>query len=352
MKKHLLLILLFACPFEIVVAQNCSQILRQARTVYDEGRVQELPSLLESCINNGFTDEERTEAYRLLVLSYLYLDEPLKADDAMLALLRDNPQFQINYEADPAELISLYQTFRTNPIFSYGFKGGGNITMVEVLNTYGIHQLANTDGKYEIKPGYQVGLSIEKILKPKLTASLEIYLSGNYNTYVNKFNGVDSVNRFLESQTIKLNQTFLYVPVTVQFSPFYDPEKKSNINPYVFGGLGITYLLNSSFSGETNTSSESYEGPTVDLINQRNKMNYNAVIGLGTKVKAGKNTFVGEIRFNYGLLNQVKGSERYKNQALIYDYGYLDNDVKLHSISMTLGYMFPFYKPKKLINNP
>jgi len=95
-------VLIFLVAAESIAQTACTQTLRRARTVYDEGRIQEMESLLESCIKSGFTDEERTEAYRLLILSYLYLDEPEKADEAMLALLKDNPQFAINERVDPA----------------------------------------------------------------------------------------------------------------------------------------------------------------------------------------------------------------------------------------------------------
>ena len=91
----------------------CAQTLRQARTVFDEGRIHEIETLVSSCIEKGFTDEERTEAYRLLILSYIYLDEADKADEAMLALLRVNHHYQVNEQADPTELIVLYETFRT-----------------------------------------------------------------------------------------------------------------------------------------------------------------------------------------------------------------------------------------------
>ena len=100
MKHFLITILIFSSCIEVFAQTACTQTLRRARTVYDEGRVQEMESLLEGCIKNGFTDEERTEAYRLLILSYLYLDEPDKADNAMLALLRDNPEFIINERVD------------------------------------------------------------------------------------------------------------------------------------------------------------------------------------------------------------------------------------------------------------
>lgn len=50
------------CAFETKAQTACTQTLRQARTVFDEGRIHELEQLLSDCIDNGFTDDERTEA--------------------------------------------------------------------------------------------------------------------------------------------------------------------------------------------------------------------------------------------------------------------------------------------------
>lgn len=325
---------------------QCAQILRQGRTVYDEGRIHELPSLLASCIKSGFSDEERTEAYRLLILSYIYLDEPEKADETMLALLRDNPEFQINQESDPAELINLYNSFRTKPIFSYGLRVGSNASIIEVTNTYSVLNSEQKTGEYLLNPGYLIGLVIEKEFSDKIKGSLEILYVGNLNTYENKFDQTDSLNKFIESQTIQLSQTGVLVPLAAQLSVL----KNSKLNPYFLLGGSFNYVLSASFNGETNSISESFEGPTVDLISQRKQMNIGLVAGFGINLDLGKNTFNAQLRFNYGLLNQVEESKRYTNQSLLYDYGYVDNDFKLHSMSLSLAYIFPFYKPKKLID--
>lgn len=344
--KNLIPLLLIIFSVGSAIGQTvCTQTLREARTVYDEGRIQILPELLESCINSGFTEEEKTEAYRLLILSYIYLDEPTKADEAMLALLRHNPQFKINEQADPAELINLYKTFRTRPIFNYGIKAGGNLTLIEVTKNFSTLNPRFSDGEYQLNPGYQVGFSLEKSFSDLITANLEIYFNGNITVYENSFSGLDSINRFIESQNIRLTQTSISVPLTVQFAFL----QKSKFNPYIFLGGSVNYLLSSTFNGETNTINESFEGATVDLISQRKSLNFSGVSGLGMKLDVGKNTFLTEVRLSYGILNQVEGSERYKNQTLIYDYGYIDNDFKLHSVSLSVGYIFPFYNPKKLV---
>ena len=77
---------------------TCAQTLRLARSTYEQGRFHEIPALLNSCLtsSNGFSKQEKVEALRILTLSYIYQEEPLQADDAMLTLLNTDHYFEIN----------------------------------------------------------------------------------------------------------------------------------------------------------------------------------------------------------------------------------------------------------------
>src|SRR3954465_3021621 len=113
--KKLLPLIMFSCtlPYCLSAQSSCTQTLRSARSVYDQGRLQELPDLLEGCLKNGFSVQEKVQAYKLLTLAYIYLEEAAKADAAMLALLNTDHYFEINLTTDPAEFVALYKTFRT-----------------------------------------------------------------------------------------------------------------------------------------------------------------------------------------------------------------------------------------------
>src|SRR5690348_11970776 len=114
MKKTLLLLtVLLAAGVARAQLTSCAQTLRLARSTYEQGRLHEVPELLERCLENGFSRQEKVEAYKLLCLSYIYLEEPAKADEAMLDLLRTDHYFEINETTDPAEFVALYKTFRT-----------------------------------------------------------------------------------------------------------------------------------------------------------------------------------------------------------------------------------------------
>jgi hypothetical protein len=109
-----------------------AQTLRLARATYEQGRLHEIPSQLSEEIISQMSKQEKVEAYKILCLSYIYLEEPEKADEAMLNILSTDHYYEINDRVDPAEFVALYYTFRRNPIYRIGAKLGGNFSRPNV----------------------------------------------------------------------------------------------------------------------------------------------------------------------------------------------------------------------------
>src|SRR5688572_8264324 len=136
MRRLLLLCIVVLSAGTYARAQStCAQTLRLAQSIYDQGRLHELPQLLQKCLDdNSFNTEEKVNAYKLLTLTYIYLEEPIKADEHMLALLRTDTEFKVNDAVDPAEFVALYKTFRTYPIYRLGGKLGATVSQPSVVS--------------------------------------------------------------------------------------------------------------------------------------------------------------------------------------------------------------------------
>src|SRR6476660_6209424 len=115
----------------VVAQQGRAQTLRLAQSIYEQGRLHELPSLpgLKDSEIIKYSKSEQVNAYRLLTLANIYLEEPEKADENMLKLLRTEHFYEPNEQVEPAEFIGLYKTFRTKPVFNIGLKFGANSTI-------------------------------------------------------------------------------------------------------------------------------------------------------------------------------------------------------------------------------
>ena len=80
-KKLLLMAVVMSAGMHMARGQStCAQTLRLAQSIYEQGRLHELPQLLEHCLSDGgFNEEEQVSAYKLLTLTYIYLEEPVQA---------------------------------------------------------------------------------------------------------------------------------------------------------------------------------------------------------------------------------------------------------------------------------
>jgi outer membrane protein W len=341
------------CALQSKAQTACTQTLRQARTVFDEGRIHEIEGLLEGCIKDGLSDDERTEAYRLLILSYIYLDETDKADNAMLALLKDNHAYEINETADPTELINLYRTFRTKPIFFWGFKLGAGTTFVNVINNYGLNDANSTFGKYGNTVGIEGGLMFEKILFNRIAAHADLSYNSNSFTYENNFLNESDGNSLIEHLSTE-TQTSLGFSLMGQYlikteAQLKKAGKKVRL-PYVGIGATLKYITSSDLAAETDRDDGGgADGAAEDLIGEgfRKQLNPTVDIEAGYKIKS-KLSFINlSVRYSYGLLNLT--DKHYDNGRLSTFYGWAANDISTHFVTVSVGYLIPQYSPKKLI---
>lgn len=352
--KRILVLAFLGLSITSAYAQNCAQTLRLATSSYDQGRLHELPGLLKKCLDdpNGFTKPDRVTAYKLLTLSYIYLEEPEKADSAMINLLKTDHFFEPNQAVDPAEFIGLYKTFRTKPVYSIGAKFGVNLTQVNVLSNYYTGGDAAGNGKYSPSIGVQGGLSFEKnlfqsskkqFLKKLILAPEILYVARNFSYTNTPLRTVDASN--LVGQVFSESQTWLDLNVLLQ----YQLNPKSRFNPYATLGPGISYLLGTNTSGPTTrgTTGNVVSGPNIDLTNSYNKLVYSIVAGVGAKIKLGGLYLTGELRYQYGLVNVVNPNKR-TNIEYTFDYAAQLNDFSVNNISLMVGASYPVFKPQKL----
>lgn len=337
--KRLLLLTGIGCILSLRLAaqSSCTQTLRTARTTYDQGRLHELPVLLEGCLQNGFTQQERVEAYKLLTLAYIYLEEPAKADEAMLNLLRTDSYFELNPATDPAEFISLYKTFRTTPIYRLGAKVGANASQPNVVES-----VEANEGTSEYKAGISVQFHIaaDIPINKRLTLCPELGLVQRGFKYTNLLT-IDGAP-FTTTATEK--QTWASLPVTLQYQ-----FNRFSFKPYIGAGAEVDYLLGSTLSAERIREGFQFlQKESIDLKDQRESINVLLLAVAGARFKLGGGFVVTEVRFAYGLMPVSSSQSAFASDEVTFKYGYADNIFKVNSLSVTAGYVHNIFKPKKL----
>ncbi len=328
----------------VLQAQNCAQTLRLARSTYDQGRLHELPALIAGCLKDnsaaGFSKQERVEAYKLLTMGYIYLEEPKKADSCMLLLLQTDSYFKPNKDVDPQEFLGLYNTFRTWPIYRLGLKAGAVGSQPNVVNS-NVTNMGNTAYKNAI--GVTFGAFAEIPFLKKIVINPELYYSSR------KFELDNSIAVVQTPMTE--SQSWVSAPISLQYeyNKIKFEDDKAKILPYAALGVQFDYLLSASVDITTERVGYSPVAPkTVDVKSLRNPLNISAVASLGGKMKLGPGLLIAEARFVYGITPVTQSSSIFENQNLVFSNYIADSIYKINSISVTVGYGYNFFHPRKL----
>lgn len=330
-----------------------AQTLRLARATYEQGRLHEIPTQLNTDVISKMNKQEKVEAYKILCLSYIYLEEPEKADEAMLNILRTDPYFEINEAIDPAEFVALYKTFRTLPVLRIGGRLGVDATRPNVKEVVTAGDL-ESDSKYKPLIGINFGLLADKPLSERLNIHAEILYSQKkfgLTQVFSRFNGDPASGDNFRNETEAVeSQTWLSVPLAVQYKPFGNSSRfNDKFNPYVSAGVTIDYLLAAKISGEqVRDGQSSVQEKSFEFKPSRNSMNISAMVAFGIKLRAAGGYIVTEIRYLHGLTALSSKESAFKNQEITWELNYADPVFKLSSLGISAGYIQNIFNPKKL----
>jgi hypothetical protein len=343
-----------------------AQVLKLAQATYEQGRLHEVPSLLTSYLEApkgqvGFTKEQQRDAHKLLTQTYIYLEEPDLADVHMIKLLKADPFFEVNDAVDPAEFIALYKRFRTKPIFRIGAKFGGNITFPSITGNYYVGANSTGNGQHAPGAGFQVGLVFERDIfqqnrfdknwKQKLTVVGELQYFSRGFTYTNEQLFVSDIDgSALASQEGVVSQQWLDFNPLIQ----YRLKKGRVFEPFITLGPGVSYKLNVSNQLKTSItpvgrSSNSVSGPDVGLNESYESFVFSVQAGGGVKVRIGSIFILADARYQYALTNTINPDKR-SNREAVFDYGFQNNDIRQSNFTVNLGFLWPYFNPKKISN--
>ncbi len=356
MKKHLLgfsiLIYILASIGNLSLAQGtCAASLSDAQDNYDSGHLYGIPAILKPCLDNGFSRAEKIQAYRLLTRTYLIIDDPISAEDSYLKLLNLDPEYKVDEENDPIELVHLSKKFKTTPIFTWTYaKAGLNTTSVNTINTYTTGDNNSSSIIYSGELGFQLSSSIELNINDQWSLNGDVMFANRRFTLRNTL-FVDDMQKVTE------NQYWIELPLYVKYSKQFD-----KLHPYIYGGYSIQYLLSSKVNAELVNNEPSGQQTSKllgePLTNSRTRFTQSAIVGAGVRYRVGYHYLMFEVRYTAGLRNLLSEQNQYLkegdnyNNELQFRYGYVDSDFKINSLSATFGFVKPLYKPRKIDARP
>lgn len=354
--KYFLSILIFFVLVSPVLSQDqCTINLNEAEDRYESGHLYEIPAILNTCFDAGFTKEQKIRAYRLLTLSYLLLNYYEEADSTYLELLRLSPMYNINEELDPVEIINHHDKFTTKPIFYLTLgKIGVNVSYANVMTDYSLSTSGDGSAKYSTVLGFHAGFGAEMVLYQNL------HLYGEFMATNKKIHLTDTHWGFYNTN-MDLVRTEIEIPLLLKYNFFM-----GKANPFISAGISPSYMFEASIQniegsylifGDTEGGEvEEFPvqpRPEIAASDLNARFNFTTILGAGINYKIGLNYIVFEARYSMGMLNSVKSEDRWRlDNAEIRDLkfptGHVYDDFKINNLSFFVGFVKPLYKPRKI----
>jgi len=358
MRYAYLLILVFITHLAIGQEQqttNCVQNIEIAQQKYDEGRIQDIQSLLKNCIEAGnYTKAEESQALRLLTLSYIFLDDEENAEATMLRLLETNHEFEIIPAIDPTEFINLHARYRTKPLFNIGVRYIFNYAQPIVTELNSAFNLNIERHGYTMIFGiFGVGVNFEYEFAENFIIYPEIHYKSMSVAYSAKQQGVGK-NILSDTAYVELeyfeDQQWLSLPVSVKYK--FNFKNLPSIKVYANAGVAVDLLLKSTFPADgttLNTKGDPEVGFALITTKDHNILNFGVFAGGGITYKMGEGFFSLEGRYQYTFTNFTK-PEKVLNPTNPQSINLLaQHDLyKLNHIAFSIGYTRSMYFPKKL----
>jgi hypothetical protein len=325
--------------------EACILKLNEAEKLYDEGKIERIPELLNDCIEAGFNKENKIAALKLLTLVYLFEDNQAKAENALLKLLKTDPEFKINRAIDPVEFIRLFDSYNTAPVFSIGITGGttlSNPLLFETFSPYSFDEAATAYTNNGM--GFVLGLKVTYHINTKFDVSFEPGISSY------KFRVAEKTGDFMQT-TINESLTLIDFPVNGAYDVYkykqfdFFTELGFNYGMYLTGNLGGTLSY-------ANNEKPDYEAPAISSELIRSSHLLQAMIGVGTKMKLNRSNLQFNIQYRFGLNNLTTPENRSDfYETSMKEYMYLDNNFTNNSLILKVSYNFEFYLHRKKPNN-
>lgn len=309
------------------ISNSCNESLYKANRLYEQGHFQEAVNLLEPCVRN-ISPDIRFEAYRLLSICYINLNEPEKAEYAVEMLLLHKPSYKEFPYVDPVELNKMLGNYTIRNLIDAGIKVGFNISSVRLWQ---YQSVTSSSSSFNPKSGYEAGLMLNYHFLPHFTIAAEALYAGlSYGQQSDDVNGWKM--RYQEG----LN--YFSFPMLLK----YDFNMAKKFTASIEAGMQWQMLRRSQSSlrfdnpvtGERLETARDYYGSRTARV-------YGLVAGIQLKKQLSSGIFGMGIRYAYGLKNIVNPEKRYDDLDFISNWRYLYSDISLNTLCLSMTYQLP-----------
>ncbi|MCH8331636.1 MAG: hypothetical protein IH946_09725 [Bacteroidetes bacterium] len=337
-------------PARSVAQSNCFLIIEHAEEIFRSGNYQSsIDTLLNALIDcKKYTRKDKETIYILLVRAYIELDDFSRSYFYLRKMLNNNPNFKLKTELVEQDFKRYYDKFIVRPMFTVGLRGALSIPNYKTTKTYEILSTVDYTAPYEATVEYQVGGFAELYPFKDIAICADVnYSIYNYNRDV----------RTTEGWSLDYVEELSYFEFPVYLKK-YIPIPNMDFSPYLYGGIYYSRLANSwvdvslnynSFDALTGEVDDNTIASTsVNRNDERVQFTNGILFGAGINKRVKNFMFSIDARYSIGNTNVMSIKNKYRNNELVYNYYYVDNDITIDKFELGVSVYYIFkYRVKK-----
>lgn len=326
-----------------LIAQDCNQNLLDARQAYFNGRFSEVDGLLSKCYRSFENENDKSEAYQLLINSALMLRSQLMADSLMFGLLDAFPLYEPR-STDLDAYKTLHKSYRIRKRFNLAFIVGLNSPNFQVMQYRSYGSITEEPVGYDAKLGYSIGTEIDWNFTDRF------FLSGGLFFQSSKYEAEEQI---LDFQNVFIAERLSYLKIPIQGGI---RTSIKGIDLFAQAGIGLNILINSTADLELFGEAPDFTTPLTGipkkvqgykLTDQRRSLTWNYLFTIGAQKTFGLYAIELSAQYDLGLRNLAKEESRYADSYLYETFSYVSDDFKMDNIQFRLGISRHLVIPEK-----
>jgi hypothetical protein len=329
-----------ATSFSRAQGQDCLTKLDGAETLFNSGLFEEVPSLLEDCMEL-YSETDRQKAYRLIILAHYLNDDIAAAEESMYLLLKEFPDYRPAVN-DLVDFQYIYNSFAVKRSLDLGLTLGPAWTFGRIIEPF-----SPFSDKFQYPangPGIFVAAYLDIPVSQLFSINTEPgYILARYKIqYENPINGIYSIE---QSETSSLIQLPAYGKVTFL---------QSQLQLYGKAGFLLGYMTSSKTQSTIErlnpdgTIADASESVQLDHLEFRKSLYYFLGAGFGLKINFKKTYLFTEVDYHISLNKTLKNGKNRYDQTNLWTQGWIDSDFGLSSLSFRVGIARSIYTIKKV----
>tara|TARA_B100000524_G_scaffold342952_1_gene238528 strand:+ start:2260 stop:3357 length:1098 start_codon:yes stop_codon:yes gene_type:complete len=349
--RNILIITTILTLVSSISSQNtCLEKLELSQKQFEHGDfVRSLNSLkeLEQNKNCFFSNSENEKLLVLIVRNLIELDRIEEIDPWYKKLFENNKYFKPKEEIIEEDFILHLNNHFALPKLDLSIGFGARLTFVERLKSYALYEkfdYLNSNYKSEAETSFGLSLGYMPSNNHRITLSTGVQRMSSERT----FSGFEPIYNVLFEEEIKalslglnynyqfnINHRFTISPlIGYQINHFTDIENSITISAPLYES---NEFLRPRFDAFGNIEALNIQKKGMNRTSTRISFDHYLEFGIDLCYRINRFSLFFNSSFQYGFNNFIIPASRYENHQLIYEFYYVDEDYKLHFLTMQAG---------------